>query len=138
MKPDRNQEPKDLRRHLQMQDETCQWPGCRRKPAHSDLNHTHDWHYDGLTTHDNLTHQYPADPALKTETRWRNPHPPDRKTHWTNPTGRTFDTDPATTIQAPRKRPQPRRAAAPPAETKARRPRSDERAPFWVPQSDLT
>ena len=24
MKPDRNQEPKDLRRHLQMQDETCQ------------------------------------------------------------------------------------------------------------------
>ena len=51
---DRYQVPKDLRRYLRVRDETCRWPGCRRAAAHSNLNHTLDWQFDGHTAHNNL------------------------------------------------------------------------------------
>ncbi|TFC83954.1 HNH endonuclease [Cryobacterium cheniae] len=99
--------PKDLRRYLRVRDETCRWPGCRRAAAHSDLDHTLDWQFAGITAHDNLAHLCPADHALKSETRWSYVHLPDGTLKWTSPTGRTFLSEPATII----------RSAAPPPET---------------------
>ena len=37
----------------------------------------------------------------KNKARWRNPHPPDGTTQRTKPTGRTFNSEPATAIHAP-------------------------------------
>ncbi|HSP51793.1 MAG TPA: DUF222 domain-containing protein, partial [Cryobacterium sp.] len=93
--------PKALRRSLRVRDETCRWPGCRRAAAHSDLDHSMDWQFDGLTAHDNLAHLCPADHALKSETRWSYVHLPDGTLKWTSPTGRTFISEPATIIRPP-------------------------------------
>ncbi|HSP76459.1 MAG TPA: DUF222 domain-containing protein [Cryobacterium sp.] len=115
--------PKDLRRYLRVRDETCRWPGCRRAAAHSDLDHTLDWQFEGITAHDNLAHLCPADHALKSETRWSYVLLPDGTLKWTSPTGRTFLSEPATIIRAP----------APPADTtkeRVRQPDSNESAPF--------
>ncbi|HSP75571.1 MAG TPA: HNH endonuclease signature motif containing protein, partial [Cryobacterium sp.] len=119
--------PKDLRRYLRVRDETCRWPGCRRAAAHSDLDHTLDWQFEGITAHDNLAHLCPADHALKSETRWSYVHLPDGTLKWTSPTGRTFLSEPATIIR-PAMHP-----AMHPAETpkeRARQPDSEEPAPF--------
>ncbi|TFD29434.1 HNH endonuclease [Cryobacterium cryoconiti] len=110
--------PKHLRRYLRVRDETCRWPGCRRAAAHSDLDHTLDWQFEGPTAHDNLAHLCPADHALKSETRWSYLHLADGTLKWTSPTGRTFVSEPATIIRAPE-------TARPP-----RQPDSEEPAPF--------
>ncbi|HSP52103.1 MAG TPA: DUF222 domain-containing protein [Cryobacterium sp.] len=115
--------PKDLRRYLRVRDETCRWPGCRRAATHSDLDHTLDWQFDGITAHDNLAHLCPADHALKSETRWSYVLLPDGTLKWTSPTGRTFLSEPATIIRPPgRKRERP--------EQRVRQPDSEESAPF--------
>ena len=114
--------PKDLRRYLRVRDETCRWPGCRRAAAHSDLDHTLDWQFEGLTAHDNLAHLCPADHALKSETRWSYVHLPDGTLKWTSPTGRTFLSEPATIIRAP--------GRAPTSMPETRPPDPDEPPPF--------
>ena len=64
-----------------------------------------------------------ADRALKTDTRWTYAHLPDGTIQWTSPTGRTFISEPATIIRAPRHEPQN-------PEKKVRRQDPDEPAPF--------
>jgi hypothetical protein len=118
--------PKDLRRYLRVRDETCRWPGCRRAAAHSDLDHTLDWQFEGITAHDNLAHLCPADHALKSETRWTYVHLPDGTLKWTSPTGRTFLSEPATIIRPPGRRTEKKERK----EEEKRRPDSDEPVPF--------
>ena len=64
-----------------------------------------------------------ADHALKTDTRWTCAHLPDGTIQWTSPTERTFISEPATIILAPRHEPQN-------PEKKGRRQDPDEPAPF--------
>ncbi|TFC98778.1 HNH endonuclease [Cryobacterium sinapicolor] len=97
--------PKELRQYLQVRDETCRYPGCRRAATQCEIDHTLDWQFGGLTEHDNLAHLCPADHALKSETRWTYVHLPDGTLKWTSPTGRTFISEPATMIRASRRTP---------------------------------
>ena len=64
-----------------------------------------------------------ADHALKTDTRWTCAHLPDGTIQWTSPTGRTFISEPATIIHAPRHEAQN-------PEKKGRRQDPDEPGPF--------
>ena len=126
--------PKDLKRYLRVRDETCRWPGCRRAAAHSDLDHTVDWQFEGLTAHDNLAHLCPADHALKSETRWSYAHLPDGTLEWTSPTGRTFFSEPATIIRPPENRPRSKVGSGPapvrPPDDTMKPPESNEPPPF--------
>lgn len=63
--------PADLQMVLRIRDETCRFPGCNRLAIHSDLDHTDDWHYGGLTQYDNLEHLCPKHHAIKHEGGWR-------------------------------------------------------------------
>ena len=126
--------PKHLRRYLRVRDETCRWPGCGRAAAHSDLDHTLDWQFEGLTAHDNLAHLCPADHALKSETRWSYVHLADGTLEWTSPTGRTFVSEPATLIRPPDKRPRSKDDSGPvpvrPADATTGPPEPDGPPPF--------
>ncbi|TFC92773.1 MULTISPECIES: HNH endonuclease signature motif containing protein [Cryobacterium] len=116
--------PKDLRRYLRVRDETCRWPGCRCAAAHSDLDHTLDWQFAGLTAHDDLAHLCPADLALKSETRWSYVHLADGTLTWTwtSPSERTFVSEPATIIHSA--------GRVPTSKPQARQPDSVDPAPF--------
>ena len=78
--------PKDLKRWLRIRDETCRFPGCNRAAAHSDLDHSLDWQFQGRTAHDNLAHLCPGCNSLKSETGWRLKHLGDGRLEWTSPT----------------------------------------------------
>ncbi|MBG6058440.1 hypothetical protein IWX89_001882 [Cryobacterium sp. MP_M3] len=90
--------PKALKRWLRLRDETCRFPGCNKPAAHSDLDHSLDWQFDGLSAHDNLAHLCPGCHGLKSETGWTVTHLENGNLQWTSPTGRTFTTEPATNI----------------------------------------
>jgi hypothetical protein len=98
---DRYKVPKHLRRWLRLRDETCRFPGCNKPAAHSDLDHSLDWQFDGLSAYDNLAHLCPSCHGLKSETGWSVKHLDNGRLLWTSPTGRTFTTEPATVIQTP-------------------------------------
>lgn len=48
--------PAGLRRMLQVRDETCRFPGCRRSVRTSDVDHTVAWEDGGSTNSENLAH----------------------------------------------------------------------------------
>lgn len=91
--------PKDLKRYLRVRDETCRFPGCNRSAAHSDLDHSLDWQFNGLTAANNLAYLCPPCHALKSETGWSVRHLAAGTLEWTSPSGRTFVSEPATVIR---------------------------------------
>jgi hypothetical protein len=107
--------PKDLKRYLRVRDETCRFPGCNRSAAHSDLDHSLDWQFNGLTAANNLAHLCPPCHALKTETGWSVKHLAGGTVEWTSPSGRTFVSEPATVIRPVAAEPPPRGPAPEPA-----------------------
>ncbi|MDJ0323310.1 DUF222 domain-containing protein [Cryobacterium sp. PH31-AA6] len=125
--------PTHLKRWLRLRDETCRFPGCTKPAAHSDLDHSLDWQFNGLTAHDNLAHLCPGCHALKSETGWTVRHLDNGLLQWTSPTGRTFTTEPATFIQTtpPPTEAAPPDATAPPASgPPPNEPPAPEPAPF--------
>lgn len=99
--------PKDLKRYVQLRDETCRFPGCNR-PAHEcDLDHTLDWQFQGFTEHENLASVCAGDHGLKSETGWTAKQLPGGIIEWTSPTGRRFHTEPAVDIRPSPPRPVP-------------------------------
>ena len=46
--------PEDLRKWLQLRDGTCRFPGCNCAACGSDIDHTLDWFFGGMTDYDNL------------------------------------------------------------------------------------
>ena len=52
--------------------------------AHSDLDHSLDWQFDGLTAADNLAHLCPPCHALKSETGWSVKHLTNGTLEWTS------------------------------------------------------
>ncbi|MBC7442488.1 MAG: HNH endonuclease, partial [Ramlibacter sp.] len=97
---DRYKVPKDLKKYLRIRDETCRFPGCNRSAAHSDIDHSLDWQFNGLTAEDNLAHLCPPCHALKSETGWTVTHLAGGTLKWRSPSGRTFVTEPAMVIRA--------------------------------------
>jgi hypothetical protein len=113
-----------LERWVRARDLTCRFPGCERRAAVCDLDHTVPFcHTDpdrgGLTTAANLKCLCRQHHRLKTfVTGWRDQQLPDATVVWTSPAGRTYRTLPGsadltTTSRAPKpgpcRTPTPRR-----------------------------
>ncbi|QWT25339.1 HNH endonuclease [Subtercola sp. PAMC28395] len=87
--------PADLRTALQIEDESCRFPGCAAAAHRCELDHTHDWAAGGQTAAANLAHLCPKHHHLKHETRWKVRTGQDRTLHWTSPHGHDYTTTPA-------------------------------------------
>jgi hypothetical protein len=96
---------KGMRKVLRVRDETCRFPGCSRPAVKSDLDHTQDWQYDGLTDCDNLAHLCEGHHRLKHLSQWSVTQEPGGILVWTSPGQRTYRTDPANPIGPPRPQP---------------------------------
>jgi len=84
-----------LKRFLALRDVTCDFPGCGRRAAHCDLDHTEAWAEGGLTTADNLSHRCRSHHTMKHQTKWRVERPPgSERAVWTSPTGHEREADP--------------------------------------------
>jgi hypothetical protein len=84
-----------LKRWLALQQQTCDFPGCGRRAAHCDLDHTQAWADGGLTTAENLAHRCRKHHSLKHQTRWKVERPPGAaRAVWTSPTGHVTAADP--------------------------------------------
>ena len=83
-----------LRRHVQIRDRSCVYPGCRSSAHSADLDHTRDHGLGGTTTEINSGPLCRHDHQLKTAGRWRlHQHEPGHFT-WISPMGRTYHTQP--------------------------------------------
>jgi hypothetical protein len=89
-----------LRRHTQIRDRTCTFPGCR-VPAHStDGDHTRDWADGGATTDDNMGSVCRHDHMLKHEGGWLLTQPAPGHFLWTSRLGRRYHVQPPLIIQS--------------------------------------
>ena len=90
--------PADLKKWLEIRDGTCRFPGCTRQARHNEVDHTHDWQYNGETRWDNLAHLCKRGHRLKTESGWDVQQGNDGIMHWTSPAGKHYATHPATRL----------------------------------------
>lgn len=66
--------PADLRTALAVRDVTCRFPGCARRAARCDVDHSTAWAAGGETAADNLAHLCRKHHRLKHLGRWRVTH----------------------------------------------------------------
>ena len=92
--------PADLARWLRVRDETCRFPGCNRRAARCELDHTEDWADRGSTSFDNLAHLCPFHHHLKHESSWSVRHLEHGALEWSSPAGRRYVTEPSVRIPA--------------------------------------
>ncbi len=86
--------PADLRAAVVLDDETCRFPGCRRRADRCDLDHTTDWAHGGETSLDNLAALCRRHHTLKHQSDWQ-VEPGDRRAlHWRAPSGARYTTRP--------------------------------------------
>ncbi|MGH3810325.1 MAG: HNH endonuclease signature motif containing protein, partial [Pseudonocardiaceae bacterium] len=83
-----------LRRHVQIRDRTCVYPGCRCSARHADLDHTLDHGRGGMTTEANSGPVCRHDHRLKHEGGWRLHQPDSGHFVWISPLGRVYHTQP--------------------------------------------
>ena len=86
--------PADLKRWLQVRDGTCRFPGCNRRAARCEIDHSVDWQDEGCTAFDNLAHLCALHHHLKHETSWSVRHHAGGVLEWTSPAGRTHVSHP--------------------------------------------
>lgn len=87
--------PAALKRWLRLTQPTCDFPGCGRRSANCDLDHTTAWAVGGRTTAHNLAPRCRSHHTLKHQTKWRVEQPPGRpRPVWTSPTGHERTADP--------------------------------------------
>jgi hypothetical protein len=84
-----------LKRWLRVLHATCDFPGCGRRAANCDIDHTTARAAGGRTRADNLAPRCRKHHVMKHETRWRVDTPPgETRPVWTSPTGHRRATDP--------------------------------------------
>ncbi|MDO9396271.1 MAG: DUF222 domain-containing protein [Herbiconiux sp.] len=93
--------PSELRVALTLEDETCRFPGCRRRAQRCELDHVHAWAHGGETSHANLASLCPKHHHLKHESGWRVEALAGRELRWTSPLGRRHVTEPANAPRSP-------------------------------------
>ncbi|WP_440708251.1 DUF222 domain-containing protein [Herbiconiux sp. YIM B11900] len=93
--------PADLRLALTIEDETCRFPGCRRRAQRCELDHVHAWAQGGETSHANLASLCPKHHHVKHESDWKVTALPGRELLWTSPIGRQHITEPANPAHPP-------------------------------------
>ncbi len=86
--------PADLKRMLRARDGHCRFPGCNRKPAGCEIDHTKAREHGGLTNDDNLAHLCRVHHKLKHEGGWDLEQLEAGILRWTAPTGHTYVTRP--------------------------------------------
>lgn len=91
--------PPALRRFLQLRDEQCRFPGCRRSADLCDIDHTIPWFWDGETNANNLAHLCRVHHRLK-DRGWTAELRDDGTMIWTSPFGRKRITLPAVALAA--------------------------------------
>ncbi|MGH3575021.1 MAG: HNH endonuclease signature motif containing protein, partial [Pseudonocardiaceae bacterium] len=97
-----------LRRHVEIRDRSCVYPGCRATAHSADLDHTIDHDHGGPTTTGNSGPLCRHDHRLKHVGRWRLHQPTPGHFTWTSPLGRTYHTQPPPiTHDLPEPRPRP-------------------------------
>ena len=89
-----------LERAVRCRDLTCRFPGCHRRAAYCDVDHTIPFHHGdpaagGLTVFSNLKCLCRHHHRLKTFGGWRDEQWADGTVLWTSPTGQTYRTSPA-------------------------------------------
>jgi len=82
--------PADLRRYVQIRDNTCQTPGCNRQAVYSEIDHTQAWNAGGPTSADNLVSLCRPDHRLKHQSSFTTRQAPDGTLTWTSPGGKTY------------------------------------------------
>jgi Domain of unknown function (DUF222) len=97
-----------LRRHVQIRDRSCVYPGCRYPARGADLDHTFDHIHGGPTTEANSGPLCRHDHRLKHVGGWRLYQPEPGHFTWISPLGRTYHTQPPPiTHDQPEPRPHP-------------------------------
>jgi hypothetical protein len=91
--------PTALRDALVVADEHCRFPGCGRRAARCELDHTVDWAHGGRSVASNLAHLCTSHHHLKHDGGWQVARPPDagpasRALEWISPLGATYRTTP--------------------------------------------
>lgn len=86
--------PADLKRWLEVRDGGCRFPGCNRRAARCEVDHSVDWQHEGRTAFDNLAHLCSLHHHLKHETSWSVQHVSGGVLEWTSPAGRAHVTHP--------------------------------------------
>lgn len=86
--------PAGLRRMRQLIDQTCTFPGCGRRAANCDLDHTVDRQFGGRTTLMNLSHLCRNHHRDKHMTKWSITQTETGDIRWTSPTGHVAAPDP--------------------------------------------
>jgi hypothetical protein len=83
-----------LRRHVQIRDRFCVYPGCRATARSADLDHTRDHALGGPTTDTNSGPLCRHDHQLKTAGWWRLHQSQPGHFTWISPLGRRYHTQP--------------------------------------------
>ncbi|MBX3099727.1 MAG: DUF222 domain-containing protein [Salinibacterium sp.] len=84
-----------MKRWFSIRHATCDFPGCGRRSANCDLDHTTAWAAGGATTVDNLAPRCRKHHTMKHHTTWRVEKPPGAvRAVWTSPTGNRREADP--------------------------------------------
>ncbi len=99
---DRYAVPKDLRTWLRVRDQTCRFPGCNRSAGRADVDHVTDWQYGGGTDYGNLVHLCRSHHRVKHHTAWSSISAGGGRVRWLAPSGREYETEPATHIATPK------------------------------------
>ncbi len=91
--------PTALREVLVVADQHCRFPGCGRRAARCELDHTVDWAHGGRSVASNLAHLCTSHHHLKHDGGWQVTRPPDtgpasRALEWRSPLGATYRTNP--------------------------------------------
>lgn len=82
--------PADLRRAVEIRDETCIGIGCNRTAMTCEMDHTLDWQYGGETSYDNLDSLCRSHHLVRHNTTWQIHMMQDGEFVWTSPLGRRY------------------------------------------------
>ncbi|PZS23891.1 MAG: hypothetical protein DLM61_23375 [Pseudonocardiales bacterium] len=97
-----------LRRHVQIRDRSCVYPGCRATARSADLDHTRNHDHGGATTGANSGPLCRHDHRLKHLGRWRLHQSAPGHFSWISPLGRAYRMEPRPIINdLPDPRPRP-------------------------------
>ncbi|HJQ42662.1 MAG TPA: DUF222 domain-containing protein, partial [Jatrophihabitantaceae bacterium] len=88
--------PADLDRYIRARDVTCRFPHCTRPAATAELDHITPWSDGGTTSAANLHALCARHHHARHEGRWKVQRDSDGTTHWSSPTGHTYQVPPHT------------------------------------------
>jgi hypothetical protein len=109
--------PADMRRYVEIRDQTCQGIGCNRRATISEIDHTQAWNTGGETSVDNLVCLCKGCHRLKHQSSFTTSQGPGGQLTWTSPGGKKYTRLPLTDADGPLNKPAP--APAPTAASAA-------------------